>query len=58
MSNSRYWPQGWNQGEPSLGDLLSDPVCRLLMQRDGVTVQAMSALVDRVRSVQGETLPR
>ena len=27
----------WHQGEPSLFDVMSDPIVRLLMTRDGLT---------------------
>jgi len=53
MPNSRCQPRWRNQEEPCLGELLADPVCRLLMQRDGITAQAMAALVDRVRETVG-----
>ena len=35
--------------EPTLDDLLAEPIVRLLMQRDGVDEAELRALVDRVR---------
>lgn len=52
MSDPTSLSRPWNQGEPSLGELLSDPVCRLLMQSDGVTPQRLSALLDRLQANQ------
>jgi hypothetical protein len=37
------------QPEPSLSELLSDPIFHLLLRRDGVEVDNLLALVDRVR---------
>ena len=34
---------------------MADPVCRLMMRRDGVTVQEMAALADRVRWIVRES---
>ena len=36
--------------EPSLQELLSDPVIKILMQRDGVTRRDIETAVDRARS--------
>jgi hypothetical protein len=39
------------QGEPRLTDLLDDPLTALLMQRDGVEKDEVSALFARIRAV-------
>lgn len=39
----------WRYGEPSLDDLLNDPIVHLLMKRDGVSRDFLESLV---RSVQ------
>lgn len=38
-----------NQEEPDLGELLSDIICQLMMQRDGVTPEAMADLLSQAR---------
>jgi hypothetical protein len=37
-------------GEPTLGELLSDPICRLLMRSDGITSTAVLALLGQIRT--------
>lgn len=39
--------------EPSLHDLLSDPVAQTLMKRDGVTAEAVIDLIRRLRAARG-----
>jgi len=46
MQNSRFRPNA----EPSIGELLTDPIGRLLMARDGVKVSDVLAVVDRARA--------
>lgn len=40
--------QDWRFGEPHLADLLLDPVCRVMMRRDGVSLEAILALAAQV----------
>ncbi len=37
-------------GEPSIRELLADPVVQAMMTRDGVTSEAMKALIARAQS--------
>jgi hypothetical protein len=37
------------QGEPSLDDLLDEPIIRLVAQSDGVSLDALKALFETVR---------
>jgi hypothetical protein len=39
-------------GEPSLGELLADPICQALMHRDGVTSDNLSALISDMQAGQ------
>jgi len=50
METQIFDAQRWRQGEPSVDELLSGQACRLLMQRDGTTPEAVSDLLDRVRT--------
>ena len=36
--------------EPMLGDLLEDPICQALMQRDGVSPEHLEALIAPLRN--------
>ena len=36
-------------GEPKLSDLLGDPILRLLLDRDGVSVEDLLELIQRAR---------
>lgn len=48
-SNAASTPIGWRDrvyGEPSLAELLSDPVLHLLMRRDGVSEQTLLDLAE------------
>ncbi len=36
-------------GEPTLDELLADPIVRLIMQRDGVEESSMRKQIDRVQ---------
>lgn len=36
------------QGEPLLADLLAEPIIRLLMRRDGVSQESLSAVLETV----------
>jgi hypothetical protein len=36
-------------GEPKLSDLLGDPILRLLLDRDGVSVEDLRELIQRAR---------
>lgn len=38
--------------EPTLEDVLKDPIVRLMMARDGVTRAELEALIGRVRSIE------
>ena len=40
----------WSGPEPRLDELLDDPVCQLMMRRDGITPQAIWSLVDQLRT--------
>ncbi|MDR3440974.1 hypothetical protein [Telmatospirillum sp.] len=40
------------RGEPRLSDLLADPICQVLMRKDGITTDALVALVVEVRSAR------
>lgn len=42
----------WADDQPTLQDMLSDPIVRLLMQRDGVTAADVIELVANLRSVR------
>ena len=57
MSNQGNHARIWTRGEPPLDDLLADHICRLMMTRDGISLQAMAALVDRVRANIGASCP-
>ena len=37
-------------GEPSVAELLSDPIIHSLMRRDGVTLDALNAIIDTART--------
>ena len=37
-------------GEPSLDEMLADPIIKLIMQRDGVNDDDMRGQIDRIRS--------
>ena len=50
MVTQIFHAQHWRHGEPSVDELLSGQACRLLMQRDGTTPEAVSDLLDRVRT--------
>jgi hypothetical protein len=39
----------WLHGEPSLDDVLADPIVHALMQRDGVDPHDLKALIEDVR---------
>jgi hypothetical protein len=39
----------WLHGEPSLDDVLADPIVHALMQRDGVDPHDLRALIEGVR---------
>ena len=48
-SAAKSTPSGWRNrlhGEPSLAELLDDPVLHLLMRRDGVSENAIRALAE------------
>ena len=36
----------WLDGEPSLEEALSDPIVHLVMQRDGLTLEAVRTQID------------
>jgi len=36
-------------GEPSLDEMLADPIIKLIMKRDGVNDQDMRGHIDRIR---------
>ena len=40
----------WLKGEPSLENLLSDPIVQLVMRRDGLTAKDIWAVTYRARS--------
>jgi hypothetical protein len=40
-------------GEPSLEEILADPIIRLIMQRDGVDESSMRGQIDLVRQNYG-----
>jgi hypothetical protein len=40
----------WRGGEPLLADLLSDPICRAVMRRDGISAEVIHALAAHVRT--------
>ena len=53
----------WIHGEPSLDEVLNDPVIRALMRRDGVEVETLRVLIRGVRRLaappaRGETPAR
>ncbi len=39
----------WRYGEPMISDLLTDPITRLLMKRDGVSWASLVVLIASVR---------
>lgn len=40
----------WQNAEPSIAELLNDPIAHLLMARDGVRVRDVVAIVERARN--------
>ncbi|MBI3507502.1 MAG: hypothetical protein HY059_21915 [Proteobacteria bacterium] len=46
-------PRHRPDGEPSLGELIDDPVTLAVMRRDGVTRQSLLAVLDAARSRLG-----
>lgn len=46
-----------DEREPTLEDVLSDPVVRALMARDQVDADEVRALLERLRSAQGRRPP-
>ena len=53
----------WIHGEPSLDEVLNDPVIRALMRRDGVEVESLRVLIRGLRRsvappARGEKLAR
>ena len=48
----------WRQGEPSLVEVMSDPLVHLLMQRDGLVVEEVWPVVLEARSRLGRRLCR
>ena len=40
--------------EPSLDELMSDPIIQLIMQRDGVSAKDMRGELDRVKRVYAD----
>jgi hypothetical protein len=53
MSKSASWSNGI---EPSLDELLSDPVIITLMERDGVTRHDVEAIIDRATASQSHAI--
>jgi hypothetical protein len=43
------WPMDWLRGEPSLDEVLADPIVHALMQRDGVDAHDLKVLIEDVR---------
>ncbi len=43
------------QGEPSLDELLDEPIIRLVAQSDGVSLDALKALFETVRDWHTQT---
>lgn len=41
--------QGWEEGEPAVEELLSDPIFEFLMRRDGLTRADVWRAVERAR---------
>lgn len=37
-------------GEPSLDELMADPICQALMRRDGVTPHSLTTIIDSWRT--------
>jgi len=50
MSMQRSRIQWSSQGEPSLDELLSDPICRLLMRSDGLSHHAVKTFLSQARA--------
>lgn len=51
MAMKKAWEQAG--GEPSLDDILDDPIARLLMEVDGTGKQEVQRLIARVRAGLG-----
>lgn len=50
MSKTAETTRPWGYVEPSIDELLTDGACLLLMKSDGTSPQAVSALLERMRS--------
>jgi len=51
----------WNRqitGEPSIAEILSDPIVHLVMRRDGVTPGALESLISEARSSELKNMNR
>lgn len=49
MISSLYHPEPELFGEPTLDELLADPIIQLVMKRDGVAEDEMRGQLDRVQ---------
>ncbi len=47
----------WLQGEPSIQELMSDPIIHLVMRRDGLTPEIVWAVI-QVASVELQVKPK
>jgi len=47
VRSARPWDP-WRSGEPTLAEVMEDPIVHLLMRRDGLTPAAVWPLLDRI----------
>jgi hypothetical protein len=50
-------PVRWSSSEPTIGEILSDPIVRALMEADGVEPSELEAMLRRIAAIRAQSRP-